>query len=183
MKCLNKEIWKDIPDYEGLYQASNLGRIRSLDRIIISSKGVSMPYKGKILSQSSDGCKGYLKVKLSKNGKAKTFRVHYLIAITFLDKKGECINHKDGNKINNNVENLEWVTYSENNKHAYDNGLKPVKCKKFLAYSPNGEVFKYNNQTKCSKEIGVSTAYISRCLHGIYKSAKGWRFKYEEIFK
>ena len=104
----NTEIWKDIPGYEG-YQVSNLGRVKSIKN-----------YRGsgdKIMKVSSDG-RGYFQLALMKNKKSKTIKVHKLVAITFLNHSqsgmNEVINHKDGNKSNNNVDNLETTTQRNN---------------------------------------------------------------------
>lgn len=116
-----QEIWKDIKGYEGLYQVSNLGRVKSLERILHYCDGRHRPVKEKLLSCGV--CKvGYRQVKLRLNKKTKTHYVHRLVANTFilnLESKPQ-VNHKDGNKINNNIDNLEWVTHSENLQHSYD---------------------------------------------------------------
>ena len=107
----DKEIWKDIYGYEGKYQVSNYGRIRSV----------------KILKPCKSSF-GYYRVGFSENGKIKSFSVHRLVALSFVpnpERKKE-VNHMDGDKTNNRADNLEWVTQSENIQHAYDNGL----CKK-----------------------------------------------------
>jgi hypothetical protein len=106
------EIWKDIPEWEGLYQVSNLGRVKSLRKRIILK-----PLKLR---------KGYLGVEFRESNKRKHFRVHRLVALVFIpnpENKPE-VNHKDGIKSNNHVDNLEWCTASENVQHAYDTGLK-----------------------------------------------------------
>jgi len=110
-----EEIFKDIPNYEGEYQVSNLGRVKSLPRKIYNSKGI-YTIKEKILKAGIG--KGYLKVSISKNTKRNTYCVHQLVAITFLNHKlcGHklVVNHKDFNKLNNHVDNLEVVTQREN---------------------------------------------------------------------
>jgi hypothetical protein len=108
-----EEIWKDIPTYEGLYQISNLGKVKSVKRNIIM--------RPRIVGQ-------YYMIKLSRYGVNKNNLLHRLLAITFIaNPEGkETVNHIDGNKLNNSICNLEWSTYSEQNKHAIKLGLK--KC-------------------------------------------------------
>lgn len=122
---MEQEIWKDIPNYVGLYQASNLGRIKSLSRVEVRKDNSPNPIKERILKQSISTT-GYFFLNLSNKRVIKSYKVHRLIALTFLpllDTKND-VNHIDGNKLNNNVKNLEWVTRSENSKHAYSLGLK-----------------------------------------------------------
>ena len=108
------ELWKDIPNYEGLYQANINGEIRSIYR-----------YK-KVLKQSQSK-NGYLKVMLCANGKRKLISVHRLIAMTFLEdyKINLQVNHINGIKNDNRIENLEMVTLQQNIKHSIETGLKP----------------------------------------------------------
>lgn len=107
------EVWKDIPQYEGLYQVSNLGNVRSLDRVCRRGRKL----KGKVLKDALCG-RGYFVVELNKNGKAKTITVHKLVAYSFLNHK-PCghklvVNHIDINRENNNLYNLEIITQREN---------------------------------------------------------------------
>jgi|688.fasta_scaffold68351_1 hypothetical protein len=105
------EQWKDVPDYEGLYQVSNLGNVKSL-------------YKNFILKSSVDRY-GYVRFSATKNKKQKTIIVHRLVAQLFVPNPSNLpqVNHKDGDKTNNTAVNLEWVTDSENKLHAYSVGL------------------------------------------------------------
>lgn len=107
------EIWKDIKDYEGLYQISNYGRVKSLPRMMKNRKCEEIIKTPSVLP------KGYLKVSLCKNGKIKYFFIHRLVAEAFIPNENNypCVNHKDCNTSNNNVYNLEWVTYKENNSY------------------------------------------------------------------
>ena len=116
---MNNEVWKDIKDYEGLYQISNYGRIKSLER---KTKYKYIKEKIKNLNSNRNG---YLEVSLCKNGVKKPFMVHRLVAKHFLDSFDEKldVNHIDCNKKNNNIKNLEMTTRSENIKHAWKNGL------------------------------------------------------------
>lgn len=119
MKCIENDDWKDIPNYENLYMASKNGEIYSK----ISNK-ILKPFKRGMRENNQ-----YLVVQLSKDKKQKTFSIHRIIAETFLDNPNNypCVNHKDGNKYNNSVSNLEWCSYLDNNLHAISNGLKRYK--------------------------------------------------------
>jgi len=114
-----EEIWKDIPEYEEIYQVSNLGRIRSLNRI---SK-IGRKLKGKILKLSPNKF-GYLRFTAENRNGIKTLHVHRIVMLTFRPIfENLQVNHIDGNKLNNSLVNLEWCTDSENKIHAYKNGL------------------------------------------------------------
>jgi hypothetical protein len=128
MKYNIMEIWKNIEGYENVYQVSNYGRVRSLDRETLIVKGSGLEYKcfykGKFIKPRI-GDRGYLYVNLS-TGNRKSYKVHRLVAKQFLEKipNKSIVNHIDGNKLNNNASNLEWCTTSENVKHAFDTGLQ-----------------------------------------------------------
>lgn len=123
------EEWRDIQGYKGLYQVSNRGSVRSLDRPVMQSitKEFFMK-KGVVLKPHSSG-KGYPTVVLSKNGKVKTCTVHRLVAEAFLSDcmPGLEVNHKDGNKWNNATDNLELVSHLHNMQHAMATGLLCIK--------------------------------------------------------
>lgn len=126
---MNTEIWKDIPEYEGFYQISNLGRVKSL----VGWNGHEYAKREKILKQSLSTT-GYYKVDLKRNGQRKSQKVHRIVAEAFIPKVDgkPYINHKDGNPINNSVDNLEWCTQKENVNHALKTGLK--KCFRISEY-------------------------------------------------
>jgi len=118
------EVWKDICGYEGSYKVSNLGRVKSLNRSIVKSDGIVANLKSKILSQNTD-FNGYKLVVLSVKNKARTCKVHRLAAISFIGYKCSKmhVNHINGVKDDNTINNLEWCTPKENMKHAFDNKL------------------------------------------------------------
>ncbi len=119
-----KELWKPVSGYEGCYEVSSLGRVRSLTRHVNHVNGTCPKY-GKILSQSPN-TKGYLLVGLCVEGEQKTKTVHKLVALAFLVNPDDLpeVNHKDGNKSNNSDSNLEWSSGEDNIKHATRNGLR-----------------------------------------------------------
>ena len=114
------EIWKDIKEYEGKFQVSNLGNVKSLDRYFTNRWGGQTFTKGKVKAQRLDN-HGYPRVTFT-NGRSNriTIHVHRLVAETFINnsKNKPCVNHIDCNPKNNKLENLEWVTYSENTNHS-----------------------------------------------------------------
>lgn len=118
------EIFKDVENYEGYYQISNLGRIKSLQRFAKNHSGFKKVLKERYLNPIITKT-GYYVVSFKKDGIKKTFKVHRLIAIAFIDKvEGkEFINHKNGIKTDNRIENLEWCSIAENNIHSRQTGL------------------------------------------------------------
>ncbi len=112
-----EEVWKDIKGYEGLYQISNTGKVKSLKRIMKSRKCEE------IIKKPSKLPKGYLKVSLCKEGKIKYYSIHRLVAEAFIPNPNNlpCVNHKDCNPQNNEVSNLEWISYKENNSYKNHN--------------------------------------------------------------
>lgn len=174
------EEWRDITGYEGLYQVSNLGRVRSLDRYVESKIICKSFIKGKILNTSFQK-NGYVVITLSKSGKRKQFKIHRLVAQAFIsnfENKPE-VNHKDGDKTNNCSDNLEWVTRKENNQHAFDTGLNNNHSKKLTddeirtvrqEYIPYSR--KYSTLT-LAKKYKVSRPTISQILkEKRYKNVK-----------
>lgn len=124
---MKKEIWKDVVGYEGLYQVSNRGQIRSLDKKVRNRYGAQIK-RGKIL-KNQIGKRGYMVILLYKENKPKAITIHRLVCTAFnknTENKPQ-VNHKDGNRFNNNSYNLEWVTQQENIKHAWENKLMNPK--------------------------------------------------------
>lgn len=171
------ETWKEVPKNSD-YLVSDTGKIRK---------------KSSMVEHSTRYSKGYEIVDLYKNGKRKTVRVHRLVAEAFIpnnDNKPE-VNHIDGNKHNNNVDNLEWVTKKENCRHAWNNNLiKPsygMKGKKNpnggrkgipIRIKETGEVFKTLHD--CAEAIDGNNRHINDCLKGRQKTHRGFHFEYVE---
>lgn len=151
------EQWKDIPGFEGSYQVSNYGRIKSLPRKIIYKDGRIWDKKDEIILKQSINTKGYLFVNLRANGNFHVLRIHKLVLSAFvpnLKNKPQC-NHKDGNKLNNYTANLEWATNSENQIHAVRLGIRGTKlCVKDVI-----EIKKTKRNATKLKKIELSEKY------------------------
>ena len=163
-----EEIWKDISGYEGLYQISNLGNVKSLN--------YSRTGKERILKPGTDK-DGYLLVTLYKNRNKRPFKIHRLVAKAFIpnpDNKSD-VNHKDENKTNNCVDNLEWMTRMKNNNFGTRNERI---SKSVLQFTKNGEFVKeWPSATQIKIELGFDQSNISDCCNEKRKSA------YEYIWK
>lgn len=172
---LEEEIWKDIVGYENYYQISNWGRVKSL-------KYNHSNFQKILRTQLTK--KGYVRVTFQIKKKRKSFSVHRLVAEAFIpnpENKPQ-VNHKDTNKQNNKLENLEWNTNGENQRHSVTNGLKFMK--KTLQYDLKGNFIKEWNSTKeIERELGIYNARISRCCLGEYTHTHGYIFVYEEDLK
>ena len=125
---MGSQKWKPISDYNGFYEVSNLGNVRSLNRAIDLRNGQKRKVKGRLLSPKKNK-DGYLFVTLSKNGVSKNHYVHRLVAAAFILNPRDLqeVNHISGNKANNSTGNLAWVTHSDNVRHAYENDLNTNK--------------------------------------------------------
>ena len=177
------EIWKDIPGYKGLYQASNLGRIKSLERYVNHPLGGKKYIRERILKYQLGLCRpGYYTVNLCKYNKCISFRIHRLVGFAFIpnpEDKPE-INHKNGIKTDNRVENLEWVTYKENQIHASDVlGLNLYNRKPVAQYNRNGVLLNsFKSATDAARSINGDARNVSGICLGIGKTHRGYIFKY-----
>ena len=168
-----QEVWKDIEGYEGFYQVSNLGRVKSLQAMKYShiQKCAISVKREKILRPYPD-TKKYLLVDLKRNGKRDTQKVHRLVANAFIANENYYpqVNHKDENKQNNCVENLEWCNSQYNNTYGTAKQRMAQKhLKKVVQISPSGEVVnKWNSIGEATKALGVSKNTIALwILHGV----------------
>lgn len=189
-----KEIWKDIPGCNGRYQASNLGRIRSTDKVVIQRNGVLRKIKGKILKQSLLPC-GYMYVTIAEEiGKPHIKRAHRLIAQTFIPNPLNLpqINHKNEDKADNRVENLEWCTIEYNTyyghrieKYSKANTNNPALSKEVNQYSLDGKYLKsFPSIAEAVRFLNKDKAAASRigqCCRHLYKlcnSAYGYLWEF-----
>lgn len=186
---MDEEIWKDIEGYEGLYQVSNLGNVRSLDRAIDSCYNSKQSIKGKVKIQELKN-NGYMRVTLCKDGKCKHYHVHRLVAEAFIpnpDNLPFC-NHMDEDKTNNKSSNLEWcdAKYNQNygtcrqrirEKQIND----PKRSKKVYQYTMDGQLVKIWESTKECERNGYSSGCISLCCLGKQKQHQGFYWLYDNI--
>lgn len=172
----NIEVWKDILGYEGCYQISNIGNIKSLKRTVLYSKVGLKNIKERILKKRIQNS-GYLIVDLRLLNKVKTFTIHRIVAEYFVPNLNNkpCVNHIDGNKLNNNYYNLEWNTYSENNNHAINTGLRKINC---IVQKDKNDVIinRFNSIKEACLVTGISMPSISRSTSGIRLITKGFKF-------
>ena len=176
------EVWKDIRDYEGLYQVSNWSRVRSLDRYVNANNGSLQFKQGKIL-KTRQTWDGYLIVDLHKAGRIKTVKVHRLVAEAFIPNPDNLpqVNHKDENKQNNVVTNLEWCT----NDYNYHYGTcieRKAKSKQIpiKQYTLDGEfVREWESAIQAEREGSFMSTTITKCCKGKQKTHKDYIWKYK----
>ena len=178
------EVWKDIKGYEGLYQVSSLGRVRSLTHKCSVSGRVS---KGRLL-KNTKYAQGYLYVHLSNDGKKLHHCIHRLVADAFIPNPNRLpqVNHKDENPLNNTIDNLEWcsrsynINYGSRNKKVSDkltNGN--LRSKRTAVYSLDNELLCiYPSTNEASRKTGVNEGSISSNCLGKTKNTHGYIFKY-----
>ena len=182
---MKTELWLPVVGYEGFYEVSNMGRVRSLSRMANHRRaGFKRVVYGKVLSLTVGKRGGYLCVKLKDVGKPMCCKIHRLVALAWIknpNNKPE-VNHIDFDKTNNTVENLEWVTMMENKKHFYDSGRaksqKGLKGTKIIAFTKGGEkVGEYRSIREAGRELGVHGQNICAVLKGAYQQTKGYIFQ------
>lgn len=177
MDSKHREIWMPVKGYEGLYEVSNLGRLKSLPR-----KGT----RGGIIAPTYTNTKHYAHVVLAKNAKGRTMSLHRIVAEAFIsnpDNKPQ-VNHKDGNKRNNAVDNLEWATQEENMQHAFRTGLKDMKAavaarSRSVAQIFEGKVIKtFPSVREAERATGASNQNIIKVCQGTRRMAGGFEWRY-----
>lgn len=179
--------WKDIAGYEGLYQAHPDGMIKSVKRTVTHKNGNVHIYPEVILKQRMDKY-GYYRVVLSKNGVQKTYSTHRLIAMTFLDNPHNLpsINHRNEQKTDNRICNLEWCDVLYNNRYSKNwlkanEGVKKKCGKPVMQFTKDGElVNEYCSVGEASRQTGTNKGNIISCCKGKYGSAGDFIWKYKE---
>jgi len=182
-----EEVWKDIVDYEGLYQISNFGRIKSMKREVCNNYLLSGKQKRNEMIRASFNKKGYRRISLCKNGKAKNFMVHRLVACAFVENPNNLtsINHKDENKSNNNAYNLEWCSVSYNINYGSRNKKVTDKLSKAVIQitMDGNKVKEWDTIRDVERELGFNASSIIKCckMREKYYSAYGYKWKYKPL--
>lgn len=186
------EKWKAVKGYEGAYEVSSKGKVRSLTRMIRTTpNGVEKlrEIKGKTLKLYVSN-KGYLFAQLSMNGKIRGLFVHVLVAQAFIENPHgyPTVNHKDENKMNNSVDNLEWCTYTYNNNYgthkervgeAQKNG---IRSKPVAQYTLDGKYLRsFPSMREVWRTFGYKTSMICNCCRGKIKTAYNYKWEYEDV--
>lgn len=177
---MNNEIWKDIPDYEGLYQASNLGNIKRICRKFVDKIG-RIRQINEVICKPSIDTSGYMQIVLTKNKKRKSYKIHKLIAMTFIPNPDGFpqVNHKDENKLNNKIDNLEWCTLEYNCNYGTRNYRCTLHCKHKVKQLSQGTIIKkYNSLKDASMKTGIKYQNISSCCRKQQKTAGGYTWEY-----
>lgn len=167
------EEWRDVVGYEGLYKISNKGRIKSLQRTAKSKNG-SIRTVSEKLRKINKNKSGYLMVILNKEGEKKGLKLHRLVAQSFLDNPENLpqVNHRNENKQDNRVENLEWCTQDYNNKY----GTRTERTSKKVKCLETGVI--YPSTIEIQRKLGFSSANISKCCRGKVKTCGGFHWQY-----
>lgn len=156
------EEWRDIPDYEGIYEASTLGNIRTKEGKTTSNKRYGKRcWKSRVLRGRGNNPATGKRVSLWKDGERREFLVARLIALTFLGHPPDkfTVNHKDGNRFNNNIENLEWLSLADNIRHGFENGL--YRSQKAIAVTKGAETYSFRSLAQFDRFLGRCNGYSS----------------------
>jgi len=173
------EIWLPVPNYNGLYEVSNFGNVRGLQRDVVNSKGVKFTIKPKELKKGCAGTKNrYKRVVLCKNSKIERWFIHRLVAMAFIpnpDNKPQ-VNHIDNNQSNNRVENLEWCTHKENMQHEVKNGRTQQGVKNKGVKLTEQQVLKIRELRKTMRNIDIANMYnVDRNAITAICTGKTWK--------
>ena len=183
-----REEYRDIKGWEGYYQVSNLGNVKSIERKAWNGRGYRV-IKERIMKTYDNGY-GYLFVYLTKDGEQEKCYIHRLVAEAFLENPDNLpdVNHKDENKENNCVENLEYCTKAYNNNYGTRNKRiaeamtnHPKLSKAIIGISKiSGLITEFSSAHEASRQLGIDQSHITDCLKGRQKSAGGFYWMYAE---
>ena len=174
-----EEEWRPVKGANNTYYVSNLGRVKSIDKIIHCSDGSTRHYRGKLITQTENRC-GYLYVYIGRP-MDKFQLVHRLVAQAFVknNSDGDCVNHINGNKKDNVYTNLEWCFQKDNVRHAIKTGLMEytTPSKPIIAYKGDNVVGTFPSISDCARKLNCNDGCISNVLHGRCKTHHGFTFK------
>lgn len=181
---MNEEIWKDVVGYEGLYEVSSHGQVRTHKekKTWSSVHNTWRHWKQRILKEKNKAGRD-VRVSLWKNGKDKSFLVHRLVAFAFIPaiEGKDSINHIDGNPRNNLVENLEWCDHTENNNHAFDSGLIKIGKTTYVINTNEKSINAFRSQAKASVFMGKNEKFVSgRATAGSSNRVGDYEFFFDE---
>lgn len=166
----------------GLYQVSNQGRIKGIEREVRRNGNV-YHWKERILTPQIEK-NGYIRFILSKNGKMERVLIHRVVAEAFIDniENKPQVNHKNGNKEDNRVVNLEWVTAQENTLHSLKNGLrKPQKTRRIVQLDEQNKIIRiWNSAREAGEQLNIKHSHIYECCRGQVKIVAGYIWRYEK---
>lgn len=161
------EIWKDVVGYEGIYEVSNFGNVRThKNKTTWTERHGLRHWKQRQLKNKTPNGRD-VRLNLWKDGKVKDWLAHRLVAYAFIpnaDETKNSINHIDGNPKNNHVENLEWCNHKENNNHAFESGLMTTNNKTTLLRLSDNKTYNFRSMAKASLFLGHHSGYISNTL-------------------
>lgn len=168
------ETWKDIAGFEGYYQISNFGNVRSVTRAVHHPKGGVRVCRSRPIKPALNG-DGYYFVVLQKNHTAKPYRINRLVAEAFIGNPANlpCVNHIDKNRLNNHVDNLEWCTVEYNNRYSTNKAVSQ--------YDDSGKhICDWEAVSDVTRQLRINASNIIQCCRGKRKTAGGYIWKYKE---
>lgn len=179
--CRGEESWRQVVGYEGYYEVSDMGQIRSVDRIIEHKRLKKQTLHSRQMKKNINGRNGYEYICLCRDGCVKQHRVHKLVVQAFLGEKPTAkhqVNHINGNKADNRAENLEWCTQSHNMKHAYANGLEIATWARPVIRVNDGKI--YDSIAAAARDVDGLVSKVGMCCHGKRNKHKGYSFRFYE---